>query len=83
MTNRLVNNMGELYDPTRDRSCCVDDDYWPPLARMRAEDVTSMESFDFANHQGPLYPMKMVSRRFFEWCEARKLKVEWHPIVLE
>jgi hypothetical protein len=34
-------------------------------------------------YENKLDPILIVSRRFYQWCEGRKLKISWHPIVLE
>jgi hypothetical protein len=84
VSNPLDNTEGQSYDPARDRWCDLEDDYYPPILRFRSVDLEETAPFDFAKLREPLPgPKTIVSRRFFDWCEARKLNVEWHPIVLE
>ncbi len=86
--NALVNYMGEPFDASRHRDCWVDDFYSPPVLRFRAAEVREMGPFDTAltrdGFGNPREPKTVFSRRFREWCVARKLKnLEWIPVALE
>ena len=99
LLNRLVCEDGTDYEFAKALGCYVDDFYYPPLLRFPADQVRRMEPFDFAitkerphHKRGPGFtgdPMKkyepyvIVSRRFRHWCEKRKLKIEWWPVLLE
>ena len=85
--NRLVNHMGETFDPAVHRDCWPDDDYEPFLLRFPEAAMRAMGDFDAAlTHERygiPLDPILIVSRRFRDWCERRKLKLDWYPVALE
>ena len=99
LLNRIVNDDGTDYEPNENRGCHVDDFYFPSLLRFPAVHVRAMEPFDAAitkerehhkwhSHFTPeivkrFEPFLIVSRRFRKWCDQRKLKIEWWPVVLE
>ncbi len=99
LLNRMVNDDGTDHEPSENRGCHVDDFYFPSLLRFPIAHVRAMEPLDIAiskerprNKLGSGFkpeivrkfdPFLIASRRFRQWCEKRKLKIEWWPVVLE
>ena len=101
LLNRLVHvTDGEDCDPAiKEKGCAVDDFYFPPILRFNAQDIRTLEPFDFAltrelfgsgdKMRDPVFPDPImrpeliVSQRFRKWCEKKKLKVYWMPVTLE
>jgi len=85
--NRLVDAYGAPFDASRHRCCIPDDDYDPWLLRFPEAGVRAMGSFDAALTSDrfgiPLDHILIVSRRFRDWCNRRKLKLTWYPVALE
>lgn len=89
--NRLVDDIGIDYDVEKNGGCAVDDLYTPWLFRYSRDAVESRGHFDLAItkeyfHFGPPHirdPYLVVSQRFRKWCDGKKLKIDWWPVVLE
>ncbi len=78
----------------RVRLCRVDEHFAYPELHYRESDLANLPSFDVARtyeNFGPVpsqvfrssFSSIVVSNRFYQLCEDRALKAEWHPVHLD
>jgi hypothetical protein len=87
LLNRLVELPDREFSTSPLPRMVPDDDYYPWLLRFSKSAVERLGEFDIAHLPHGLSvsiaPEPFVSRRFREWCLARKLKINFHPVALE
>ncbi len=82
----LIDGIGGLYEDGKSHACIVKDGFTPAEMRYRSSDLAKLGPFDLARTHEPNGGKAgtfVASKRFYDFCQAEKLEIDWIPVRID